>query len=157
LRRPEVDLEETVITLPPDRTKNGRPHEVPLSKLALAIVKSRPPRAGRDFLFGDGPRNGSDRQGGFQGWSKSKAALDRQAVIGPWRLHDVRRTVATRMAELGVQPHVIEAVLNHISGHKAGVAGIYNRSSYAAEKRTALELWGKHVQVLIEGENRSRK
>ena len=157
LRRPEVDLEETVITLPPDRTKNGRPHEVPLSKLALAIVKSRPPRAGRDFLFGDGPRNGSDRQGGFQGWSKSKAALDKQAVIGPWRLHDVRRTVATRMAELGVQPHVIEAVLNHISGHKAGVAGIYNRSSYAPEKRTALELWGKHVQLLIEGKNRSGK
>jgi hypothetical protein len=56
------------------------------------------------------------------------------------------------MAELGVQPHVIEAVLNHISGHKAGVAGVYNRSSYAAEKRAALELWGKHVQLLIDSE-----
>jgi hypothetical protein len=56
------------------------------------------------------------------------------------------------MAELGVQPHVIEAVLNHISGHKAGVAGLYNRSSDAAEKRAALELWGKHVQLLIDGQ-----
>jgi integrase len=108
-------------------------------------------------LFGDGPRSGAsnDQQGGFQGWSKSKVALDKQAsTIGPWRLHDVRRTVATRMAELGVQPHVIEAVLNHVSGHKAGVAGIYNRSSYAAEKTAALDLWGKHVQAVIESENR---
>jgi integrase len=153
LRWAEIDFETRAITLPPDRTKNGRPHEVPLSKPALAILKSRERRAGRDFVFGDGPRqpNGADeeRAGGFQGWSKCKTALDtRTATIGAWRLHDVRRTVATRMAELGVQPHVVEAVLNHISGHKAGVAGIYNRSSYAAEKRAALELWGKHVQSL---------
>jgi integrase len=113
-------------------------------------LKSRLARTGRDSIFGNGPRNGSDRQSGFQGWSKSKTALDKQATIGSWRLHDVRRTVATRMAEVGVQPHVIEAVLNHISGHKAGVAGVYNRSSYAAEKRAALELWGKHVQRLID-------
>ena len=69
----------------------------------------------------------------------------------PWRLHDIRRTVATRMADLGVQPHVIEAVLNHISGHKAGVAGVYNRATYAAEKRQALDLWGAHVADLAEG------
>jgi integrase len=81
-----------------------------------------------------------------------KAAFDRPLAIGPWRLHDVRRTVATRMAELDVQPHVIEAVLNHVSGHKAGVAGVYNRSSYAAEKCVALKLWPKHVQALVEGD-----
>ena len=69
----------------------------------------------------------------------------------PWRLHDLRRTVATRMAELGVQPHVVEAVLNHVSGHKAGVAGVYNRALYAAEKRRALELWGEHVRALAAG------
>src|SRR5262249_40537202 len=152
----EVDLEAPVITLPPARTKNGRPHEVPLSKPAVAILKSRPARANRNFIFGDGPRDGKDQQGGFQGWSKSKAALDKRAAIGSWRLHDLRRTVATRMAELGVQPHVIEAVINHISGHKAGIAGVYNRSSYAAEKRAALELWGKHVQLLTDGEKHSR-
>jgi len=60
----------------------------------------------------------------------------------------VRRTVATRMAELGVQPHVVEAVLNHVSGHKAGVAGVYNRSSYAVEKRAALDFWGQHIEAL---------
>jgi hypothetical protein len=109
-----------------------------------------------------------ERHGGFQGWSKSKAALDEQVAneakkavfdkrvtVGPWRLHDIRRTVATRMAELGVQPHIIEAVLNHVSGHKAGVAGVYNRSSYAAEKRIALDLWGKYVQALAEGDRSS--
>ena len=58
-----------------------------------------------------------------------------------WRLHDIRRTVATRLADLGVLPHVVEAILNHVSGHKAGVAGVYNRSSYAAEKNATLDLW----------------
>jgi hypothetical protein len=63
-------------------------------------------------------------------------------------LHDIRRTVATRLADLGVLPHVIEAVLNHVSGHKAGVAGVYNRASYTAEKRAALELWAHEVERL---------
>jgi integrase len=58
--------------------------------------------------------------------------------MADWRLHDLRRTVATRLSDLGVQPHIVEAVLNHISGHKAGVAGIYNRAVYAPEKRAAL-------------------
>jgi integrase len=66
-------------------------------------------------------------------------------------VHDLRRTVATRMAELGVQPHVIEAVLNHVSGHKGGVAGIYNRATYDKEKREALNLWAEHVTALVEG------
>jgi hypothetical protein len=69
----------------------------------------------------------------------------------PRRLHDICRTVAARSAELGIQPHVIEAVLNHASGHKAGVAGVYNRALYAAEKRKALELWSEHVRALAEG------
>jgi len=159
LRWSEVDFEGREIALPPARTKNNRPHDVPLSKPALAILQSRPARAGRDLVFGDGPRarNGEPPgpEGGFQGWSKCKAALDKQtSLIGSWRLHDVRRTVATRMAELGVQPHVIEAVLNHVSGHKAGVAGVYNRSSYATEKRQALDFWGKHVEALTADDNR---
>jgi integrase len=68
-----------------------------------------------------------------------------------WTLHDLRRTAATRMADLGVQPHVIEAVLNHVSGHKSGVAGIYNRSTYEREKRQALELWADYVAAVAEG------
>jgi integrase len=104
-------------------------------------------REGRDRVFGT-------RDGAFQGWSNAKTALDARmsATLGhppeAWRLHDIRRTVATRLADLGVLPHVVEAVLNHISGHKAGVAGIYNRASYATEKDAALTLWGDHVRML---------
>jgi len=71
--------------------------------------------------------------------------------VGDWRVHDIRRTVATRMADLGVQPHVIEAVLNHQSGHRAGVAGIYNRSRYEREVRAALALWADHVHSVVTG------
>jgi integrase len=93
---------------------------------------------------------------GFQGWSKSKERIDaRIAKAGTplpgWTPHDLRRTAATRMADLGVGPHIIEAVLNHISGHKAGVAGIYNRASYDREKREALNLWAEHVLSIVEG------
>lgn len=137
-----------------ERAKNGLAHDVPLSGQAQSIIAARPRRAGRENVFGIGA-------GPFQGWSNAKTNLDTAMVAGlkkahgekaklpPWRLHDLRRTVATRMADLGVLPHVIEAVLNHISGHKAGVAGIYNRSTYVAEKRAALEVWGAHVERLV--------
>jgi integrase len=69
--------------------------------------------------------------------------------IPPWRLHDLRRTAATGMAEIGIAPHIVEAALNHISGAKAGVAGTYNRAAYAEEKRAALERWATHVQGLV--------
>jgi integrase len=101
-------------------------------------------REGRSLVFGEG-------EGGFQGWSRAKAALDKRVGVAgtkvrPWRLHDIRRTVATRLGDLGTLPHVIEAVLNHVSGHKAGVAGIYNRATYAREKREALNAWADHLQ-----------
>jgi integrase len=73
------------------------------------------------------------------------------APLAAWVVHDLRRTAATRMAELGVQPHIVEAVLNHVSGHKAGVAGIYNRATYSHEKRAALNLWAEHVLAAVEG------
>jgi integrase len=73
------------------------------------------------------------------------------ADVPPWRLHDLRRTAVTGMAELGIPPHIVEAVLNHISGAKAGVAGIYNRAAYAEEKKAALERWAAHIAGLVEG------
>jgi integrase len=72
-------------------------------------------------------------------------------VVREWRLHDLRRTCATEMAELGIAPHIIEVVLNHISGHKAGVAGIYNRAEYSAERKAALELLAARVEALVAG------
>ena len=78
------------------------------------------------------------------------AGSDPNAVgIPPWRLHDLRRTCATGMAGIGIQPHVVEACLNHVSGAKAGVAGTYNVHSYSAEKTTALQRWTQHVEELI--------
>jgi integrase len=85
---------------------------------------------------------------------QGKAALDGRIAelnsksIPPWVHHDLRRTAATRMADIGVQPHIIEAVLNHVSGHKGGVAGIYNRSTYAAEKADALKRWDDHIRAI---------
>jgi hypothetical protein len=72
-------------------------------------------------------------------------------AMPPWVLHDLRRRVATHMAELGVAPHIIEAILNHVGGHKAGVAGIYNKATYDREKRQALALWAEHIVALAEG------
>ena len=69
----------------------------------------------------------------------------------PWRLHDLRRTCATGMAEIGIAPHIVEAVLNHISGAKGGIAGVYNRAQYATEKKAALERWAAHIEALISG------
>jgi integrase len=149
------EIKDGVIELPGERTKNHRPHTVPLSEPASAILVAQPKRTDNDgrprdliFGFGDGP---------FSGWSGCKEALDARITeaagrpLDDWVLHDLRRTVATRMADLGVQPHVIEALLNHVSGHKAGVAGIYNRSTYERETTAALGLWGEHLMAIVQG------
>jgi integrase len=144
---PEFDFERGTWTLPAARSKNGRAHTLPLLPPMLAIIKAVPRMAGRDQLFGT-------RGGGFTGWSRGKALLDGRAKVKNFTTHDIRRTVATRMADLGVQPHVIEQILNHQSGHKAGPAGIYNRSSYEREVRNALALWQDHIRSLLEGGER---
>ncbi len=145
----EVELNGATWRIGGERTKNARAHEVPLTQPALEILGGRRRCDGRELVFGS--------RGPFSGWSKAKASLDARIsavlegrALAAWRLHDIRRTVATRLADLGVLPHVVEAVLNHASGHKAGVAGIYNRSSYAAEKSAALALWASHVMALVE-------
>jgi integrase len=143
LRWSEVDLNQAIISLPGERTKNSKPFDIPLTPAALAVLEAQP-RQDRAFIFGRG-------QGGFSGWSKSKAELDQRANIAPWRLHDLRRTASTVMHGLGVPPHIVEAVLNHISGHKGGVAGVYNKAAYAAEKAAALALWAEHVLAVVEG------
>jgi integrase len=81
------------------------------------------------------------------------AGTDEKVV--DWNIHDLRRSAATHMAELGVAPHIVEAILNHQSGHKRGVAGIYNRASYAAEVRSALARWADALLAAVE--NRQSK
>jgi integrase len=145
LRNSEIAIgaDGAQLQLPGARTKNKRPHIVPLSERAIDVLNANPERVGRDCLFGEG-------EGGFSGWGRAKKSLDAKLKLKEeWTLHDLRRTAATRMADLGVQSHIIEAVLNHVSGHKAGVAGIYNRSAYSKEKREALELWANHLRVIV--------
>ena len=85
------------------------------------------------------------------GWSTTKKRLDAaMGSVPAWVIHDLRRSAATGMAEISIQPHIIEAILNHVSGHKAGVAGVYNRAAYAAEKREALEKWAAHIQSIVD-------
>jgi integrase len=146
----ELDLEQGTWTIPARRSKNHRAHTLPLSSLALRIIRSVSRLVGRDTLFGD------RADSGLTGWARPKAALDARLgdKVKPWTLHDLRRSCATHMADLGVQPHIIEQLLNHHSGHKAGPAGIYNRSSYEREVKAALALWSDHVRTLVEGGER---
>jgi integrase len=148
----EVDLGDAIVTLPPARTKNRREHLIPLSEPALTILKGQPRRRNpdgtlRDHVFGRGVERG------FQGWSKSKVELDARITKAhhgkapkDWTLHDFRRSLSTALHErFGVPPHVVEVVLGHVSGHKGGVAGTYNKALYLDERRRALERWGAHV------------
>jgi integrase len=146
MRWSEIDLDAGTWTLPAERSKNHRAHTIPLPPAALKIIESVP-QTTRDHLFGD--RAGE----GFTSWSRCKVDLDRRltAKIKPWRIHDLRRSVATKMADIGIEPHHIEAVLNHFSGHRRGPAGIYNRSSYERQIRAALLQWGEHVLALGDG------
>ena len=150
---PETPRDKRTLALPRERSKNGLPHDVPLCESAAAILEARPKVAVvgsdgtqtiRQHVFGEGRR-------GFQGWSKSKTALDEKLKFKePWQLRDIRRTVITGMNELGVLPHIVEAVVNHVSGDaKRGVAGVYNKAKYAAEKRAALDLWSKRVGQML--------
>jgi integrase len=137
------EVVDGVIELPAARTKNGRAHSVPLAAPAQALLDARPRNGDSVFV-----RNH---------WATCKEKLDQRilelgAKIEPWTHHDLRRSAATKMAdELGIAPHIIEAILNHISGHKSGVAGIYNRASYTEEKKRALQRWGDYIETLISG------
>ena len=145
LKWSEIDFDKRQIHLSAARTKNGREHIVPLSNEAMRILKAMPVVAGREYVFGEGRR-------GFQGWSKSKWLIGTKlpADMPPWTLHDIRRSVITHLCEHGIaEPHIAEAIANHVSGHRAGVAGVYNRAAYAAEKREALERWGERVSALV--------
>ena len=142
MRRSEVD--ESTWTIPASRTKNKRAHAVPLSQKVSAMIEAD---SESDLIF---TTNGATPVSGL---SKLKRRLD--AIVGPipeWRFHDLRRTMATAMCEIGVEPHVVEELLNHVSGHKGGVAGIYNRAKYAEQKRIAMERWAAHVDRLLAGE-----
>jgi integrase len=144
---PEINFEQGTWTLPASRSKNKRAHTLPLLPAMRAIIEAVPRMASRDQLFGQ-------RANGLTAWSRGKPELDWRSGVKNWTTHDIRRSVATRMADIGIAPHIIEQILNHQSGHKAGPAGIYNRSNYEREVRAALALWHDHVRSIVEGSAR---
>jgi integrase len=143
----ELDLDGGTWTIPAQRTKNGRQHTLPLSALAASVIEAIPQRVGRDCLFGERGTSG------FCSWATAKAALDVRlgGQVAKWTLHDIRRSVATRMCDLGVMPHVVEQILNHQSGHRAGVVGTYNRSAYEKPVKAAMMQWSDHIRAITGG------
>jgi len=140
LRWSEINLESRIMVIGKARTKNGTEHIVPLSDAALSILQGIVRRENRDHVFGV-------RNGGFSGWSRAKAALGKTVALKEeWRLHDLRRTVRTGLGKLGVQPHVAEAVLNHLPPK---LIRTYDRNTYAAEKRDALDQWATHLKSVV--------
>lgn len=155
MRWDEIDLESKLWTIPAERVKNGQRHEVPLSDAAIAIIKALPRiKTTKGYVFA------TRRDAAVSGFSRAKdrldAAIDGAVADGPpvehWTFHDLRRTMASGMARLGIQLPVIEKVLNHTSGTFRGVVGVYQRHSFSEEKRAALAAWASFVQSTVTGE-----
>jgi integrase len=151
----EIDLERRMWTLPKERAKNGRAHDVYLSDLTLETIGKLPRFAGdKDFIFS------RDGRKPVTSYSDAKLRIDKLLAelvpnMQPWVLHDIRRSVATKMADsecgLAIAPHVLDRILNHVSGAGGivGVAAVYNRNQYAPERREALQAWGRYLEGLI--------
>jgi integrase len=154
LKWSEIDRDAATITLPKERTKNRHELVLPLTPMAMAIVDSVPQVIGRDHLFG--PRSAT----GLTGFDAAKKALDGRLVgklkgkSATWRLHDLRRSLATWLGEHDVEPWTIESILNHWSGSRRGIVSVYNRAKHQKQMRVALSLWDDHLRTLIESGGR---
>ena len=147
LRWREIDLDKKLWALPGTRAKNGVEHTIPLSELAVDILRAVP-RIDGDYAFTITGRRP------IQGHHVIKRRLD--ALMPPdtlpWVVHDIRRTVASGMAKLEINLPVIEKILNHVSGSFGGIVGVYQRHSYDAEKRAAMATWARHIESVMNGE-----
>ena len=132
----EVDLDSQVWALSGSRTKNGRPHVVDLSDLAISTIRALPQVDGQAWLFS------SSGRGPVKGFSKAKAKLDEESGVSNWTFHDLRRTFATFTTDkLNISPVVIDKVLNHASGAVKGIAAVYQRGEYLDQRKTAMDAW----------------
>jgi integrase len=137
----EIDFNSRTWTLPGSRTKNGKPHIVHLSEACIKLIK-RASRSGSYVFSISGVRP-------FQNFTNAKRVLDELSGVTGWRLHDLRRTCVSGMAQLGVPPHVADKILNHQSGTISGVAAVYQRHDFLAERKLALERWGQYIETLV--------
>src|SRR6266568_1058912 len=145
----EVDLDQRLWSLPNRRTKNGKPHIVHLSDQSIAVL-NRAPNLGQFVLSLSGAKP-------FQMFSLAKRHLDELSGVRDWCLHDLRRTCVSGMARLGVAPHVADKILNHQTGTISGVAAVYQRHDFVAERRDALQLWGTHVARVLDTHTEHRR
>ena len=143
----EIDFDNRLWTLPAARAKNDVEHTIPLSDLAVEILRAVP-RIDGDYVFTITGRRP------IQGHHVIKRRIDALMPpdIAPWVVHDIRRTVASGMARLGVNLPVIEKILNHVSGSFGGIVGVYQRHSFDAEKRIAMQTWAHHVEAVVTGD-----
>jgi integrase len=144
LRWNEIDEKTRTWSIPGSRTKNKKAHIVHLSEQAWRIVATCP--AG-ELVFA------TSRGKHFQGFRQGKERLDEISGITGWRLHDLRRTIVSGMARLGVPPHVADKILNHQAGTISGVAAVYQRHDFLAERKEALDRWGGHVEQIVCGKH----
>ena len=137
----EIDFNSRTWTLPGSRTKNGKPHIVHLSEACIKLIKCASGLGTYVFsISGVKP---------FQNFTNAKRVLDELSGVTGWRLHDLRRTCVSGMARLGVPPHVADKILNHQSGTISGVAAVYQRHHFLAERKLALERWGQYIETLV--------
>ncbi len=154
MRWSEIDLDKKLWTIPKEKTKSEREHDVALSELAFEILGSCPRFNAGDFVFSS---TGGSRP--ISGFSKAKkiadakakdiAENDSRAPVEHWRLHDFRRSMTSMLAEIGIKPHILAAVLNHSPGTLHGVTAVYNRYQYGPEKAHALDAWSNKLTSII--------
>jgi integrase len=167
MTRDELDLDERRMwTIPPARSKNKREHVVPLSDMAVQIIREqlaaadalaeRKSRMASNFVF-PGPGGRAAVTGASIPKAVKREEVTKRGVatimgIAPWTPHDLRRSAATGMEEIGISPFVVGHVLNHISATKSTITSrVYARYDYAKEKREALDLWADRLAGIIEG------
>ena len=146
MRWEEVDFERRLWTIPRSRSKNKKSHFVQLSNQAIAVLK-RQNRQGMYVFSLSGKKP-------FQAFSIAKRDLDRLSGVTEWRIHDLRRTCVSGMARIGVPPHIADKILNHQAGTISGVAAVYQRHDFMAERKDALEQWGDYVTAILTVANR---
>ena len=147
----EFDIANGDWLLPANRSKNKLPHLLPLPRMAMALIAKLQSQGRSSLLFASDRTPTNAVSGISKMVARMRERMEKLAAqdgreIQHWQIHDLRRTAATGMAALMIQPHEVEAVLNHVSGTRAGVAGIYNRYTYYAEKKRALDKWSKKIR-----------
>ncbi|MCB0073794.1 MAG: tyrosine-type recombinase/integrase [Caldilineaceae bacterium] len=149
IARIEWDHVSDALTIPANNAKNGREHSVPLPESAQQLIDAQPRLS--HYVF---PARTASVRGVpstvFNGWAKSKRALDTASGVADWTLHDIRRTVATNLAALGTPIHVTERILNHVSGSQSGIVAVYQRHEYFDEMRAALTAWEQRLHDIVE-------